>query len=167
MTHIRWMISRDLPSVMDIDTASFEHTWSRDDFISQLRQRNCIAIVAEQGDDITGFMLYELHKHSLQLIRIAVDENHRFLGTGRAMIDKLVNKLSVERRNRIETTVDETNLDAQLFFKQLGFRAYDVLREWNDHTGEDAYQMRYRHIPAPGESSCHEMGFHSAWKPTS
>ncbi len=61
------------------------------------------------------------------------------------MIDKLVSKLSFERRNRIMLEVRETNLDAQLFFKQLGFRAISVLRDFYEDTTEDAYLMQYRY----------------------
>ena len=41
--------------------------------------------------------------------------------------------------------VRETNLDAQLFFKGLDFRAISVLRDFYDDTVEDAYLMQYRY----------------------
>ena len=41
--------------------------------------------------------------------------------------------------------VRETNLDAQLFFKQIGFRAVSVLRDFYDDSDEDAYLMQYRY----------------------
>ena len=42
------------------------------------------------------------------------------------MVDKLLENLH-ERRNRIMLEVRETNLEAQLFFKSIGFRAISVL----------------------------------------
>ena len=63
---------------------------------------------------------------------------------GRSMLDKLVSKLSQDRRNRIMLEVRETNLDAQLFFRHLGFRAISVLRDFYEDTTEDAYLMQYR-----------------------
>ena len=44
--------------------------------------------------------------------------------------------------------VRETNLPAQLFFRQLGFRAVSVLRDFYEDTTEDAYLMQYRHTAA-------------------
>ena len=64
-------------------------------------------------------------------------------GVGRQMIAKLVGKLSNQRRNRIALYVRETNLQAQLFFRVLGFRAMEVVREHYPDTGEDAYSMQY------------------------
>ena len=44
------------------------------------------------------------------------------------MIAKLIAKLSSQRRSRIVLEVRETNLAAQLFFRENGFRAVSVLR---------------------------------------
>lgn len=143
--HIRWMIRRDMPAVLAIEEQSFEFAWTEDDFIRCLRQRNCIGMVAEQDEQVVGFMIYELHKNRLHVLNFAVAEEVRRHGVGRAMISKLLSKLSHERRNRIMLEVRETNLDAQLFFKQIGFRAVSVLRDFYDDTDEDAYVMQYRY----------------------
>jgi len=139
------MIRRDMPAVLAIEEQSFEFAWSEDDFIRCLRQRNCIGMVAEQDEQVVGFMIYELHKNRLHVLNFAVAEEVRRHGVGRAMISKLLSKLSHERRNRIMLEVRETNLDAQLFFKQIGFRAVSVLRDFYDDTDEDAYVMQYRY----------------------
>ena len=52
--HIRWMIRRDMPEVLQIEAASFEFPWLEDDFIRCLRQRNCIGMVAEYDDRVVG-----------------------------------------------------------------------------------------------------------------
>ncbi len=143
--HIRWMIRRDMPAVLSIEEASFEFPWCEEEFIRCLRQRNCIGMVAERNDQVVGFMIYELHKSRLHLLNFAVDPSVRRQTIGRSMLDKLVSKLSQDRRNRIMLEVRETNLDAQLFFKQLGFRAISVLRDFYEDTTEDAYVMQFRY----------------------
>lgn len=149
--HIRWMIRRDMQDVLDIEATSFEFAWSEDDFIRCLRQRNCIGMVAECEDQVVGYMIYELHKNRLHILNFAVSDACRRHGVGRAMIDKLMGKLSNDRRNRIMLEVRETNLDAQLFFRHLGFRAVSVLRDFYDDSTEDAYLMQYRYQPTAEE----------------
>jgi ribosomal-protein-alanine N-acetyltransferase len=149
--HIRWMIRRDMPAVLGIENRCFEFAWNEDDFIRCLRQRNCIGMVAEQDDQVVGFMIYELHKNRLHILNFAVHPDHRRQGVGHAMVSKLLGKLSHERRNRIMLEVRETNLDAQLFFKSIGFRAISVLRDFYDDTVEDAYLMQYRYQPSAEE----------------
>jgi ribosomal-protein-alanine N-acetyltransferase len=102
-------------------------------------------MVAERDDRIVGFMIYELHKTRLHVLNFAVANDCRRIGVGRTMVEKLLAKLSHDRRNRIMLEVRETNLEAQLFFKQLGFRAVSVLRDFYEDTVEDAYLMQYRY----------------------
>jgi [ribosomal protein S18]-alanine N-acetyltransferase len=59
------------------------------------------------------------------------------------MIEKLVGKLSSQRRTRISLEVRETNLPAQVFFRSGGFKATNVLHEFYDDSPEDAYLMQY------------------------
>ena len=143
--HIRWMIRRDMPEVLATEVESFEFPWLEDDFIRCLRQRNCIGMVAEHEDRVVGFMIYELHKSRIHVLNFAVAEPYRRCGVGSQMIAKLIAKLSTQRRSRIILEVRETNLDAQLFFRENGFRAVSVLRSYYADTPEDAYMMQFRY----------------------
>jgi ribosomal-protein-alanine N-acetyltransferase len=142
--HIRWMIRRDMPEVLQAEQESFEFSWSEEDFLRCLRQRNCIGMVAEQGEKVVGFMIYELHKAKLHVLNFAVHPLYRRGGVGSQMTAKLVSKLSSHRRTRITLEVRETNLPAQLFFRAQSFRAVRVLRGFYDDSGEDAFLMQYR-----------------------
>jgi ribosomal-protein-alanine N-acetyltransferase len=147
--HIRWMIRRDMEEVLRIETQSFEFPWSEEDFYNCLRQRNCIGMVAEHGDKVVGFMIYELHKARLHILSFAVHPAFRRLRVGRQMLEKLTIKLTPEARSRIVLEVRETNLPAQFFFRDNGFRAMTVLRNFYQDTVEDAYLMQYDCPEAP------------------
>ena len=141
--HIRWMIRRDMPEVLAIEHASFEYPWCEEEFLRVLRQRNCIGMVAEYGERVVGFMIYELHKNKLHVLDFATHPEFRRQGVGHQMIGKLVGKLSSHRRTRIALYVRETNLASQLFYRVQGFRAVEVAREHYQDTGEDAFVMQY------------------------
>jgi ribosomal-protein-alanine N-acetyltransferase len=142
--HIRWMIRRDMPEVLQTEQESFEYAWTEEDFLRCLRQRNCIGMVAEQGERVVGFMIYELHKAKLHILNFAVHPSWRRLGVGAQMVAKLISKLSSHRRTRITLEVRETNLEAQLFFKTQGFKGVKVMRSFYEDSGEDAFLMQYR-----------------------
>ncbi len=142
--HVRWMFRADMPAVLDIESRSFDFPWSESDFLNCLRQRNCIGMVAECSGKIVGFMVYELHKTRLHVLNFAVEYDFRRSGVGRQMAQKLINKQKVNTyRNRILLEVRETNVDAQLFWKAMGFRAVNTLRYFYADTDEDAYLMQY------------------------
>ena len=143
-TQIRWLIRRDMDEVLTIERSSFEFPWTEEEFLCCLRQRNCIGTVAELDHEIVGFMIYELHKSKLNILNFAVGDETRRSQVGTQMVQKLVDKLSQQRRNEIILEVRETNLSAQLFFSNHGFRAVSILRGHYDDTTEDAYIMRYR-----------------------
>ncbi len=153
--HIRWMIRRDMPDVLHSELESFEFPWTEEDFLRCLRQRNCIGMVAEQGEKVLGFMVYELYKQKLHLLNFAVHPEYRRRGVGVQMVCKLVGKLSGHRRTRITLEVRETNLDAQLFFQSQGFRAVRVMRSFYEDSGEDAYLLQY-HLPEDTGEECIE-----------
>ena len=114
-------------------------------------------MVAEHEEHVVGFMIYELHKNRLHILNFAVGPDCHRGGVGMSMVKKLIGKLSPQRRNRILLEVRETNLNAQLFFRDVGFRAISVLRDFYEDTTEDAYLMQYRYRPIPAELELDRM----------
>lgn len=146
--HIRWMIRRDMPEVLDIEYAGDAIPWSEEEFAAALRQRNCIAMVAEHGANVVGFMMYELTKGQLHLLKLAVHPALRRRGIGAALLRKLRRKLRGDRP-KITLHIRETNLPGQLFLRAGGFKATKVARKmFPDALSptlayEDGYAMEY------------------------
>jgi len=141
---IRWMVRRDYPEVYRIESTSFEFPWSDDDFLDHLRQRNCIGMVSEYRHKIIGYMVYELHRSRLNIVRFAVHPKFRRQRVGWAMIERLRDKLIQQERHELLVEVRERNLDAQQFFRSQGFKAESILREHYEDTDEDCYVMQYK-----------------------
>jgi [ribosomal protein S18]-alanine N-acetyltransferase len=152
--HIRWMIRRDMPEALAIEHASFEYPWCEEEFLRVLRQRNYIGMVAEHGDRIVGFMVYELHRKRLHVLDFATHPEFRRQGIGRQMIQKLVSKLSDIRRRQITLHCRESAIDTQIFLRSCGFLATEVVREHYGDTGEDAYAFTHEiEVPAKVETA--------------
>lgn len=141
---IRWLLRRDMDEVLAIEKGCFAYPWTEEDFLLCLRQRNCIGTVFEYHQMILGFMIYELHKSRLHLANIAVSPSRHRQKIGAKMVQRLVDKLSQQRRRLITANVRESNLGAQLFFQQCGFHCVEVVHNAFDDCSEDAYVMRYR-----------------------
>lgn len=141
---IRWMLRNDLSEVMRIENESFENPWSEKDFKRHLRRQDTIGVVAEAGGRVVGYMVYEMHKHRYHIISISACPSSLRQGVGTALIAYLTKRLKNGDRNRINLEVRETNLNAQLFFKAVGFRATEVFKDFYGDCDEDAYAMTYR-----------------------
>ena len=137
--HVRWMVRRDVPDVLEAEKLSFDCPWTEEDVLRCLRQHDVFGMVAERDNRVVGFMIYVLEKKHLEVLNFCVHPEYRRSGVGRAMVDKLASKLDVRRRKEITLHVRESNLGAQLFFRAMGFRAQSVERWFYEETGEDAY----------------------------
>lgn len=139
----RWLIRRDLPEVMAIERENFGEPWSEEMFLSILARGNVIAMVLEDEDEaVVAYFVYEFHKRRINLLNLAVRKDRHRTGLGRKAIEKLISKLSPDRRCRIVATVSDWNTPAHFFFRSLGFKAVRTLRNHFDN-GEDAYEFRF------------------------
>lgn len=135
--HIRWMIVRDIPEVLDIEQKSFKKPWEKVDFFDQLRKRDCMGMVAEVGEKVVGFMVYEFAKDHFRLINIAVHPDYRGKGIGEQLILKLQGKLGSNGRTHIVALVPESCLKVESFFKKYGITI---------HPTENKGQMIYKPV---------------------
>lgn len=144
---VRWMIRRDMPSILRIENSSFEYPWTEEDFLSCLRTRSCVGIVAEDIDgSIAGFAIYDLEKSKVRVLSLAIAAERRRDGVGRAIVEKVIYKSVASGRNGVVAEVRETNLQAQLFFRKMGFRAVAIVKEFYEDTNEDAYRMEHESV---------------------
>lgn len=141
-THIRWMIRRDMQEVMAIENECFAEPWSESDFVKMLRQRNVIGMVIELEEEIAGFMIYSLEKTELVIDDVAVHPKYQRQGLGKQMIQKLIGKLSEQRRSSLRAVLVDENQSGNDFFRAMGFKATRVLRSYYDHRSNDAIELR-------------------------
>lgn len=132
-----------MPDVLDIEKSCFETYWTEEDFLTCLRQRNCIGLVAELDGRVAGFVIYELHKDRLRFLNFAVHPECQNNGVGTAIVNRMKEKLSQQRRESLLLTLRESNLKAQLFFRSQGFRATGIVKGYYEDYDEDAIEMRY------------------------
>lgn len=139
----RWMIRRDLPEIMAIEGLSFTSPWTEEDMLSVLRRSSVIGMVAENGEKILGFMIYDLQKTEIRMLDFAVHPMWRREGVGSELIGRIDNKLRNLHRSRAVANVQERNLETQKFLRACGWRATAVERGFYDD-GQDAYVFERR-----------------------
>lgn len=138
----RWMIRRDMPEIVAIESLSFSQPWDEDEFLSQLRNAKMIGKVVELDEKIVGFVIYQLRKTSLEIVNIAVHPDHRRTGIGRQMLADLFGKLlRTKHRNRVFIHVPETMVGTQMWLKACEYRADKVVRDLYDDMDDDAYRF--------------------------
>jgi ribosomal protein S18 acetylase RimI-like enzyme len=156
----RQMAPRDLLQVWRIEQQTSARRWTVQDFLTVLQSGHTVGQVVESGDQIIGYVIYSvqnvpqqeeedsksIHSHlagphshisehplNLILLHLVVHPDWRRRGVGLALIGRLTKKLR-HADDRIQTTVPDSNLPAQLLLREAGFMAVRVLR---GYFGED------------------------------
>jgi ribosomal protein S18 acetylase RimI-like enzyme len=100
-----------------------------------------VCVVAEVDEKVVGVLAYDISRVSkIKVISLSVDETIRRKGVGSALMELLTAKLN-GKRSKIELSVSEYNLGAQLFLRSMGFRAVSVLDAGD---GSSDYRFLYR-----------------------
>lgn len=139
MLHVRWMIRRDLTDMIKIEQKTIGPKWNEKTFLETLRGRNCIGMVVEDQKKIVGFMIYELHKTKLTILKL----------TGcplavNTMIEKLKSKLSSHRRTRIDVVIPLKNRAFLRLFLQQNFRTIANYDDYYEEYESEAIEMEFK-----------------------
>ena len=145
--HFRNLLRGDFDRVMQIERSCFFTPWNRATMIHKLAGRRTIARVATLGrDDPIAYLIYNLLITEVEIENMAVDPHYQRLGIGRRMIDRLIAK----KRPKIVAAVWERNVEAQLFFRAMGFRVVEQLYEyWKDGPKDEYAYLMTKDLSAP------------------
>lgn len=127
---MRWLIRADLPAVAAIDAASFSEPWSADELLAAIRTTGGSGAVAEDDEDVVGFVIYDLQPARIVVRRLAVTPAFRRRGIGRALLDRVRERLySSGDRRSIYLEVPEDSLSGQLWLRSLGVPCVRIRRD--------------------------------------
>ena len=169
LADVMHMVRADLKEIVAIDESAMSPPWTRDDFVQRLKQRNTIAKkirlkrTGRKSGPIAGYMVYELHMNRIELRRMVVSPQYRLHSLGRQMMTSLSAKLHQWRRTFIRIEVAESELQALLFLRAVGFSAVEthdgkviLTHFWNDDPHPFADQQSPRNLTKPFDSESAE-----------
>lgn len=135
------MSSHHLPSVLELERYT-QDAWDQDDFSRCLWNPICGGLVVQDSGKVVGYSTFEYTSSALRVFKILVDSEHRRQGLGTQIINYYKSQLT-EIWCRLKMDVRESNLDAQLFLKQNGFQAIQIIDGAYPDTPESAYSFEY------------------------
>ncbi len=138
--HIRWAKRDDIPSILRIDRAASHRPLTEQSLERLFHQRQTICHVIEAHNEVLGFMVHILEKKFLSIERISIKPTARRQRAGMALIDKLVGKLSTQRRRYLVYRVCERDLARHLFLTKCGMTATEVIHG-DCECGRDTYRF--------------------------
>ncbi len=85
-------------------------------------EKNAELFAVKLGKQTVGFLMLLVNPPTIWIARILIDKKYQGFGFGSEAIQKIIDEYAPKRRfQKIKTSVDKENKQAQKFFYSLGF----------------------------------------------
>lgn len=135
------MNESDLDGVLDIESYSFPHPWSRVHFLDELKSPHSFPLVAlDQDGTVIGYicpmcLLDEGHIHN-----VAVHKNFRGHKIGKVLVETVIRECRERGASFLSLEVRTSNIEAIALYEGLGFLTTGKRKHYYQD-GEDAFVM--------------------------
>lgn len=140
---IRLVRKTDLQQIYEIEMRSFKTPFSFFTLQTLFWFNKEYFYVAEIDGKLVGYIIGDVRGNHGHIISIAVDAQHRREGIGRSLMKVLIKKFKEMNIKTIRLEVAVSNMNAQIFYKKMGFRTIDCIKNYYSN-GEDAFLMEKR-----------------------
>ena len=138
---VDWLTRWDIPKVLEIEYLCFEFPWDEAQLRDTLKRRPVIARVIKRNKVLLGYVIYAIYEDKLELLNMAVLPSMQRKQCGAFLLGNLLHRIERRRRKRVTALVRESNLEAQLFLKKMGFKAVEIKYNAYEETDDAGYLM--------------------------
>jgi len=131
-----------MDAVFEIERHSFASPWTRESLVKDLTENeNTVYLAAVVDGAVAGYAGMWHIVNEGHITNVAVDENYRRNGVGRALVSRLV-EIALERGMMgLTLEVSIANLPAQRLYARFGFKPEGFRKDYYKDTHEDAVIM--------------------------
>lgn len=139
---LRDMTPTDIPTVVDLERASYTIPWSEATFRGLLRRRDAEMIIAHAAGTIVGYAAFWCVVDQGELGNVAVDARWRGTGIGARLVEEVIHRAARRGVREVFLEVRPSNGVARRLYDQLGFRPVGRRRNYYQAPVEDAIVLR-------------------------
>ena len=132
----------DLDRIMEIENVSFASPWTRQCYLDLSPLESISFFVVRDGEELVGYMLYQVWGEEMELHTIAVDPARRRQGIAKKMISFMHEDAKKRGIDRIFLQVRPSNEAARSLYQSFGFSVIGVRKGYYRDNLEDALVMR-------------------------
>ena len=143
----RPMILSDVPTVLELERATYPQPWSEGTFRDELSRSDRVYVVAERDDALVGFAGLMLIEEDAHVTTLAVRSNVRKAGLGTRLMLYLIGAGLDRGARNLTLEVRATNDGAQRLYNRFGMVAVGVRKHY--YRDDDAVIMWATDIDQP------------------
>jgi [ribosomal protein S18]-alanine N-acetyltransferase len=149
------MVAADLPEVMELERLAFPKPWTPGLFLHELKLSFSRVYLARSGNGsrrLLGYVCRWVVGDEVHILNLAVHPDDRRAGTGRALVQRVLDEASAHGALSVSLEVGRSNQAAAALYRGMGFTETGLRRNYYGD-GEDAVIMERRLGPNPDASS--------------
>ncbi len=130
----------DLDAMLAIEEASFSNPWSREMYLSELRNPGVsfFFVARDHQGRVVGFCSFWRIHDELHINNLAVSPEVRCRGVASALLTRVLSEAASLGATRATLEVRRSNTAAQRLYERFGFTTAGVRRAYYSHPVEDA-----------------------------
>ena len=140
MTILRPMTEADIDAVLAIEYACFPRQWKREHFKAEIDSDCGVAVVAEEGGKIAGFLCLSVLFDEAEILDVAVDPARHRSGIGAHLLQWAFDEAIKLGARIIRLEVRATSAPAIALYERFGFRRCGLRKAYYEN-GIDAVLM--------------------------
>lgn len=138
---VRAMQPEDVEQVYAIEKELFSMPWSKDDFVSSLKNPQNLYLVVEKEGEILGYCGLWSVLDEGQVTNVAVKRTVQGQGIGKLLMEALLQKGLEKQLTQFTLEVRESNLAARALYQSVGFENAGVRPNFYEKPTENAVIM--------------------------
>jgi [ribosomal protein S18]-alanine N-acetyltransferase len=144
------MVAADLPHVLEIERLVFPNPWTPGLFLHELKLAFSRLVLARTNNGarrVLGYVCWWVVGDEVHILNLAVHPDARRSGTGRALVQRVVDDAAAHAAVSVSLEVGRGNEAAAALYRSMGFTQTGVRRNYYGE-GKDAIIME-RRLVAP------------------
>lgn len=138
------MVAADLPQVMELERLAFPNPWTPGLFLHELKLSfSRLYLARNAARRLLGYACWWLVGDEVHILNVAVHPDARRNGTGRALVQRVVEDALAHNAASVSLEVGRTNEPATALYRSMGFSEVGLRRNYYGQ-GEDAVIMERR-----------------------
>lgn len=138
---IRKMTDQDIDRIMVIEVESFSLPWSKQSYVSELKNDFANYLVCDCEGKVAGYGGIWVVFEEAHITNIAIAGDYRGAGMGKTLMLELEKVARTKKALRILLEVRPTNEAARHMYKSLGYVDTGLRKAYYSDNGEDAILM--------------------------
>ena len=136
------MNASHVPQIAALEQRCFSDPWSEKSIASELENPLAMWLVALDGEEVVGYVGSQTVLGETDMMNLAVSPEARRQGTGRALVQALIDGLAKNGSHSLMLEVRVSNAPARTLYESLGFFQVGRRPKYYVNPKEDALILR-------------------------